>query len=335
MVGSVALSITYGIKVHPSNDPFIKLAERAVTGISEPLVAGAFLVDTIPILKYVPEWFPGAIFHKKTAKEVRSLPFIETQKEMAAGTVTPSLISLSLQESNDAENEEYLDRLRNVGTQVYLAAAETTASALGSFVLAMVCFPDIKVKAQQELDCVLKGRLPKHSDMESLPYLSAIVKEVLRWQVITPMGVPHLATEDDTYNGFHIPKNSVVTGNSWAILYNEADYPDPYSFRPERFLKDCEIDPSVKDPEEAAFGFGRRMCPGRHVAQSTLWLAAGCILAYFDLRKAVDSNGIEIEPNREYSVGAILQPLPFPCIIEPRSNDTEQLLRSTAKLMDV
>ncbi|TFK33693.1 cytochrome P450, partial [Crucibulum laeve] len=59
MVGSVALSITYGIKVQPSNDPFINLAERAMTGISESLVAGAFLVDTIPILKYVPEWFPG------------------------------------------------------------------------------------------------------------------------------------------------------------------------------------------------------------------------------------------------------------------------------------
>ncbi|TFK33689.1 cytochrome P450 [Crucibulum laeve] len=331
MVGSVALSITYGIKIHTFNDPFINLAERAMTGVSESLVAGAFLVDTIPVLKYVPEWFPGATFqrkarnNRKAAKDIRCLPFIETQKEMASGSVAPSLISLSLQESN---SEEYLDLLRDVGTQVYVAAADTTASSVGSFILAMVCFPDIKVKAQKELDHVLNGRLPEHNDMQSLPYLSAIVKEVLRWQVVTPMAVPHLATEDDTYNGYHIPKNSIVIGNSWAILHDEADYPDPHSFRPERFLKDDKIDPFVKDPEEAAFGFGRRMCPGRHIAQSTLWLAAGCILTCFDLRKAVDSNGQEIEPSREYRLGGIIQPLPFACIIEPRSKESEQLLRT-------
>jgi cytochrome P450 len=42
------------------------------------------------------------------------------------------------------------------------------------------------------------------------------------------------------------------------MLHNEHDYPEPFTFRPERYLKEGKIDPSVKNPMEIAFGFGRR-----------------------------------------------------------------------------
>ena len=67
LVGSTTLSMTYSIKVQPYNDPYIKIAEEALKSISELLVPGAFLVDIIPILKYIPEWFPGAKFQRKAA----------------------------------------------------------------------------------------------------------------------------------------------------------------------------------------------------------------------------------------------------------------------------
>ena len=66
-VGSTILSVTYSINVRPYDDPYIKLAEEAVGAIAELLIPGAFLVDIIPILKYVPEWFPGAKFQSKAA----------------------------------------------------------------------------------------------------------------------------------------------------------------------------------------------------------------------------------------------------------------------------
>ena len=64
------------------------------------------------------------------------------------------------------------------------AGADTTSSALGTFFLAMVCYPDVQKKAQVELDKVLDGRLPEHSDIASLPYLSAIVREVYRYAAV-------------------------------------------------------------------------------------------------------------------------------------------------------
>lgn len=61
-----------------------------------------------------------------------------------------------------------------------VAGADTTASAIHTFFLAMVCFPQVQMKAQAELDRVLGGRLPDFDDMADLPYLSALAKEVLR-----------------------------------------------------------------------------------------------------------------------------------------------------------
>ena len=88
LVGSITLSMTYSINIRPYNDPYIKLAEEAVKTPAELMLTGAFLVDVIPILKYVPEWFPGANFQSKAAimrkhaSMVRNTPFAATEKLM-------------------------------------------------------------------------------------------------------------------------------------------------------------------------------------------------------------------------------------------------------------
>jgi hypothetical protein len=67
LVGSTILSITYSISVRPYNDPYIAIAEEAIAAVAELIIAGAFLVDILPVLKYVPDWFPGAKFKRKAA----------------------------------------------------------------------------------------------------------------------------------------------------------------------------------------------------------------------------------------------------------------------------
>jgi hypothetical protein len=59
--------MTYSINVHSYNDPYIKIAEEAVKASAELWIPGAFLVDIIPIFKYVPVWFPSATFQRKAA----------------------------------------------------------------------------------------------------------------------------------------------------------------------------------------------------------------------------------------------------------------------------
>lgn len=55
--------------------------------------------------------------------------------------------------------------------------------------MAMLYYPDIQKKAQDELDRVLQGRLPELADEPDLPYVTALIREVLRWQPATPIGM--------------------------------------------------------------------------------------------------------------------------------------------------
>ena len=85
-----------------------------------------------------------------------------------------------------------------------------------AFFLAMAMYPDVQRKAQEELDRVVgEGRLPSFEDRGSLPYLNALVRELLRWHIVLPMGMPHRAIADDVYNGYHIPAKSTVLVNLW------------------------------------------------------------------------------------------------------------------------
>ena len=123
----------------------------------------------------------------------------------------------------------------------------------------MVLNPSVMEKAQEELDRVVgKGRLPDFSDREDLPYIDAIVKEIIRWNPPPPIGVPSRVTQDDVYQGYFIPAGATVVQNIWAICRDPSIYPDPETFNPDRFLKDGKIDPSVFNPEDRVFGAGRR-----------------------------------------------------------------------------
>ena len=82
----------------------------------------------------------------------------------------------------------------------------------------MACFPEVQKKAREELDAVVgPNRLPSFEDRDSLPYITAVAKEALRWQSVVPLGVPHRSLADDEYKGYFIPAGSVVIANLWYV----------------------------------------------------------------------------------------------------------------------
>ena len=101
--------------------------------------------------------------------------------------------------------------------------------------LAMALYPEVQKKAQAEIDAVVgPNRIPNFHDRPSLPYINAVVKESSRWNLVIPLGrpfviiivaliltssegVPHMSTMDDEYNGFYIPKGSIMIGNAWLV----------------------------------------------------------------------------------------------------------------------
>ncbi|KIJ19367.1 hypothetical protein PAXINDRAFT_68976, partial [Paxillus involutus ATCC 200175] len=99
-----------------------------------------------------------------------------------------------------------------------------------------------------------------------------------------------------------------------AISHNEVKYPNPTAFLPERFL---QSDGTLNDDNLSwIFGFGRRICPGRHLADASLWCAMVSILAVFTIQKTEGSEEVK------WTTGLACHPLPFPCKFVPRCEDT-------------
>ncbi|KIL71215.1 hypothetical protein M378DRAFT_154710 [Amanita muscaria Koide BX008] len=193
--------------------------------------------------------------------------------------------------------------------------------------MAMTLHPDTQKKAQEEIDCVIgKDRLPTLDDRPSLPYVEAVYREVLRWRPVTPLGFPHSADEEDIYKDLYIPKGAIVIPNVWAITRNEERYPEPELFRPERYFTEEGI--LNKDSLSYVFGFGRRICPGRHLADASVWLMIASVLATFNISKARDEHGNEIDvDDQAFTDSLAMHPLPFKCSITPRSQQAESLVR--------
>jgi len=191
----------------------------------------------------------------------------------------------------------------------------------------MVLNPGVQSKAQEELDRVVgPNRLPEFSDEPELPYLRAICKEVLRWQPAVPLGIPHRNIQDDEYRGMFIPKGSTIIVNQWHLLRNEKEFGSRTDeFRPERFL---EADRKDFLP---AFGFGRRICPGRYMVENTLFIVISSMLHTFKIERAKDEMGREIPISRKYTTALTSHPEPFECKIVPRSEAAEKLIATVGE----
>jgi cytochrome P450 len=145
----------------------------------------------------------------------------------------------------------------------------------------MIAYPEIQNRAHAELDEIVgSARPPTFADLPSLPYIRAMVKETLRWSPIVPLGVPHASTADDWYEGMFIPKGTICVQNMRVINYEpEVFGADAAEYNPARYLDESKV--RVLDGREEghmAFGFGRRICPGRYVAEGTLAIDIATLL---------------------------------------------------------
>jgi cytochrome P450 len=200
-----------------------------------------------------------------------------------------------------------------------------------TFFLAITVFPEVQIKAREELDHVIGvGRLPVSKDRLSLPYIEAIMKETHRWHLVLPMGLPHSSIEEDTCRGYRIPKGAILLANSWWFTHNPNVYPDPMTFRPERFLETSTHKPEP-DPRNYIFGYGRRICPGRYVADNALFITIAQTLTVFEIDKFVDGHGHILEPEVRFEPGAISHPVPYRCMIKPRSLAHVELIKAAEK----
>ncbi|KDQ07018.1 hypothetical protein BOTBODRAFT_39161 [Botryobasidium botryosum FD-172 SS1] len=328
MIGKVVMSTVYGINVESPENEYIVMAEAALETVAHVSGIGNSLLNMFPILKYTPTWFPWSQFKRNAlkwrviAEKMVEMPFADVKRKMATGKALPSFTAACL-ESGDAPDEI----IKWTAGTMYAAGSDTTVASLTSFILAMVLYPEVQKRAQAEIDRVVgKDRLPTFEDRAEMPYMDCVVKEILRWKVVSPLAIPHRAMEVDYFQDYWIPKGTSVIPNVWAMSQDETMYKDPERFWPERF--EGEAGKNIVDPHSFVFGFGRRVCTGSHFADANIFIVAASILAAFNISKPLDENGNEVDPVVSFSTGMVTHADPFKCTIKPRSATAISLIQA-------
>ncbi|KAI0085085.1 cytochrome P450 [Irpex rosettiformis] len=332
LLATIVLDVVYGIRIKDMDDDYIKNIVETLEVFGESKTFGKYWVDFMPLLKYVPQWVPGAVFVKFAARsrpvveEMLNRPFNATSNNCITASM---LAKIELQPDIEKRKEEETHAKHATGV-IYAATVESTYSLLQTFFCGMAMSPDIQQRARQELDSVVgPERLPTYDDQDRLPYVQAIFMECLRWMPTIPLGIPHSVIQDGYYNGYFIPSGTIIIPNAWHMLHNPEEYPEPDKFNPGRFIKDGEINPEIRDPATIAFGFGRRICPGRHFAKDTAFLVIASILHAFDVKPSVDENGFELDPTPQLQGSIISFPSPLNYRLKSRSEAAEKLVRAT------
>ncbi|KAI0306165.1 cytochrome P450 [Multifurca ochricompacta] len=323
MVGRVSLSVAYGIELSPRNDPNMALADAALAGLGVAQTKGR-IFNLVPFFMRLPWWFPGAGFKKDADMWKRKMdlcrdePYEAVKRALEENKATSSIAASMLAGLPEKPTPEEILMTK--------ALPSNATAALQSFVLAMVLYPEVQRRAQEEIDSVVgHGNLPDFGDEESLPYLKAVLYELLRWSPPAPFGIPHRLIKDDVYEGYFIPAKSLVFPNIWAIFHDPATYPEPSKFKPERFLDTTTPVPLL----DVAFGFGRRLCPGRYFARNILWVAMASMLATFEFLPVTDAEGRPVPPLQEFTPLLTSGPMPFKCTIRSRSSRIKETIIAT------
>ncbi|KAF9002130.1 cytochrome P450 [Cyathus striatus] len=336
---SLVAKIAYGRDIISDDDPYIEMSDTAMDSLIACGPLGSTPVDFMPFLRYFPSWCPGTYFAFKArslrpaVRKMHDYPFEAVKRQLEEGTAQPSFLSHFLDQlRGEFDDQDHMEDLKSAAGAIFTGGSETTYSALVHFMLAMVLFPEYQKKGQKEIDRVIgRNRFPELSDRGSLPYVEAILQEVYRWNTVVPSGIPHCSSADDVYNGMFIPKGTVIIPNAYAFLRDETTYAKPDSFNPTRYLPKPEG--NAEPYPIGQFGFGRRICPGQHLADASLWIVISSMLATLDIGRALDEEGKEIIPKVELITGATSHPKPFPCSIKPRDSISESMIRQ-AQLWD-
>ncbi|KAH7921662.1 cytochrome P450 [Leucogyrophana mollusca] len=312
---AIAMAAVYGYDTKPRNDPLVAIANKAIFGPLKVLAPeGTALVNKFPFLLRLPNWFPGATIARNARMSYNNIQdMIEAPHELVVkrvinGTETPSLVSDMLQRMEEEEPDQvpaFQAILKDVSSTTIAAASESSTAVLVVFVLAMVLHPEAQQRARAQIDAVVgSDRLPDFNDRESLPYVDAILRESMRWEPVTPIGLPHATTASDVYEGYFIPKGATIVANAWAMSRDESIYPNASEFKPERWL-DADGQLTDAEPPNFVFGWGRRICPGRHAADATMWIAICSLLSNFEFHKAKDAQGKDVDFVPKFTAGFV------------------------------
>ncbi|KAF8855770.1 cytochrome P450 [Acephala macrosclerotiorum] len=298
---SVIMSVVFGKRMELGDPKTRELLETSseILGALQP---GASIADVLPMLENLPKplqwWRPsGERAYQKCLKVYRR-EVEELREKEKNGTARECFATEFLRNPETAKwgEEQTLFALGSLME----AGSDTSRMAISILISAAATDERWVITAREALDSVCGSnaeRLPDVSDKPRLQYITAAVKEAFRWRPFAEIGVPHMLTQDDEYEGYKFPAGTLFTWNALHIALNEEEYEDAQRFWPERFLN-ADLNNVMKG--HWSFGPGRRACSGYNVGESNVWIALARLLYCFDFNelpgqpiKSLEANWLE------------------------------------------
>ncbi|KAI9443598.1 cytochrome P450 [Lactarius indigo] len=336
---SVMLSVNYHFPpVDSVEDPLVVQIAKQVVRLLHEMQPGTRLVEIFTWMRYIPSRFAK---WKRDAEYwfiQDSLMFEgllgEVANDLVNGIDQPSFGASVIQSQSKHDLSER-EQAWLVGTMVSVGG-ETTSTTLQWWVLAILAYPEVQTRAHAELDEVVgSARPPTFADLPSLPYIRAMVKETLRWSPTVPLGMPHVSTEDDWYEGMFIPKGTGCLQNMRTLNFNPEVYGNnAMDFDPARYLDEkgqVKARMAGREAGHMSFGFGRRICPGRFVAEGTLAIDIATLLWAILFERPEGAQG-ELDVRTMVHSGVNSNPKHFEYKMTARFTESEALLRETLNL---
>ncbi|KAH7042822.1 putative cytochrome P450 [Macrophomina phaseolina] len=321
---SIAMTMVNGQRVKNADDECIKDTIQDLFDMSEIGMRGAVL-DLWPFLWKLPKFiFPVFKEARRCAKKHRAfiLKYWNGVKDsVAQGTAIPSF--------NKAINDKLVHGYKNVteleaaeiGYTLLTGTTDTTSCSLINFVAAICLNPEPQRKAQEEIDRVVgRDRLPEESDAPNLLYTRQLILEAARWITTVPLALPKSSNGPVRWRGYDIPSGTGLVLNSYAIHRDPDLFPSPERFEPERWAGRLDAaSPSADEQILFTFGTGRRICPGQHLAERSLFIVISRWLWAFDTHQAKDERGRKLPINiDDLRPGFITCVNPFKAEVRPR-----------------
>lgn len=200
---------------------------------------------------------------------------------------------------------------------MFTTGTGTSAGVIQWAMAELINHPNIFKKAREEIDSVVgKNRNLKESDTPSLAYLQAIVKETLRLHPSGPLFTRE-STQDCNIGGYHIPANTRLLVNVWAIGRDPNFWENPMEFQPERFMGSSLIDVRGQYYHFLPFGSGRRSCPGTSLALQVIQTTLGRMIQCFDW-KVINGDYNTVDMSEAAGISLLMEK-PLMCVPVARS----------------
>jgi len=319
---NTSLTLNYGIRIDGSIDnellKEIVHVERAVSNLRS---TSNNWQDYIPLMRLWPSRNHEAGQYRARRDKYMDLLLEKLKEKIEKGQDKPCITGNVLKDPEAKLNEV---EIKSICLTMVSAGLDTVP---GNIIMGVgyLSSPDgqrIQKRAYEEIMAVYPNgdAWEKCLVEEKVPYITALVKEILRFWSVIPICLPRVSTKDIEWEGAIIPSGTTFFMNAWAANYDESHFKDAKSFIPERYL---DVSDGQGTPHYG-YGAGTRMCAGSHLANRELYTAFIRLISAFEIvpgRGATDRPILDALECNAIKTSLTTEPKKFKCGFKTRNRE--------------